>query len=163
VSFSEPSPALRQRRRGDALSTSAFAQTTAPTDFDILNFALNLEYLEAQFYSFAVFNQGLPADLLSGTGTRGEATGGRAVNFTDPIVRQYAVEIAQDERAHVRFLRTALGSHGGRAARDDISAGPNGPFRTRPGRRSDRGRTDVRSVRDDEAFCSVPSSSRTSA
>ena len=111
-----------------ALSSSAFAQTTAPTDFDILNFALNLEYLEAQFYSFAVFNQGLPSDLLSGTGTRGEATGGRAVNFTDPIVRQYAVEIAQDELAHVRFLRTALGSMAVAQPAIDISAGPNGPF-----------------------------------
>jgi hypothetical protein len=111
-----------------ALSSSAYAQTTAPTDADILNFALNLEYLEAQFYSFAVFGQGLPADLLSGTGTRGEATGGRAVNFTDPIVRQYAVEIAQDERAHVRFLRTALGAAAVAQPAIDISAGPTGPF-----------------------------------
>jgi hypothetical protein len=111
-----------------ALTGTAFAQTAAPTDADILNFALNLEYLEAQFYTFAVFGQGLPADLLSGTGTRGDATGGRAVNFTDPIVRQYAVEIAQDERAHVRFLRTALGSAAVAQPAIDISAGPNGPF-----------------------------------
>jgi len=111
-----------------ALSTSAFAQTAAPTDADILNFALNLEYLEAQFYVQAVFGQGLPADQLSGTGTRGEATGGRLVNFTDPIVRQYAVEIAQDERNHVRFLRTALGGAAVAQPAIDISAGPNGPF-----------------------------------
>ncbi len=110
-----------------ALSSSAFAQA-APSDADILNFALNLEYLEAQFYTFAVFGQGLPSDLLSGTGTRGEATGGRAVNFTDPLVRQYAVEIAQDERAHVRFLRTALGGSAVAQPAIDLSAGPNGPF-----------------------------------
>ena len=111
-----------------SMTTAAQAQTAAPTDADILNFALNLEYLEAQFYLFAVFNQGLPSGSLSGTGTRGEVTGGRQVNFTDPIVRQYAVEIAQDERAHVDFLRTALGVAAVAQPAIDISAGPTGPF-----------------------------------
>ena len=111
-----------------ALNSQAQAQTTAPNDFDILNFALNLEYLEAQFYLFAVRGSGLPSSSLSGTGTRGEATGGRQVNFTDPIVRQYAIEIAQDELAHVNFLRTALGSNAVAQPAIDISAGPNGPF-----------------------------------
>jgi hypothetical protein len=108
-------------------STPALAQT-APSDADVLNFALNLEYLEAQFYTFAVSGAGLPSGILGGTGTRGEATGGRRVNFTDPVVRQYAVEIAQDERAHVEFLRTALGSSAVAQPRIDISADPNGPF-----------------------------------
>ena len=80
------------------------------TDADVLNFALNLEYLEAQFYSFAAFGTGLPASQLSGTGTQGGVTGGRQVAFTDPLVRQYAREIANDEIAHVAFLRTALGA-----------------------------------------------------
>ena len=110
------------------LSHTAQAQTAAPTDADILNFALNLEYLEAQFYLFAVTGQGLPSGSLNGTGARGEATGGRRVNFTDPIVRQYAVEIAQDERAHVDFLRMQLGGAAVAQPAIDISAGPNGPF-----------------------------------
>ena len=108
-------------------STPAFGQT-APTDADVLNFALNLEYLEAQFYTFAVFGTGLPASILGGTGTPGSVTGGRRVNFTDPVVRQYAVEIAQDERAHVEFLRLAIGSSAVAQPAIDISSDPNGAF-----------------------------------
>jgi hypothetical protein len=104
--------------------------TTGPqiSDQSILNFALNLEYLEAQFYAFAAFGAGLPANLLTGAGTQGEVTGGRRVNFTDPIVRRYAIEIAQDERAHVAFLRQALGSSAVAQPPIDISSGPDGPF-----------------------------------
>ncbi|MGI8943829.1 MAG: ferritin-like domain-containing protein [Qipengyuania sp.] len=102
--------------------------TTAIGDADILNFALNLEYLEAQFYFQAAFGEGLPANILGGVGTQGGVTGGRKVNFTDPLIAQYAREIARDEIAHVRFLRTALGSAAVAQPPIDISSGPNGPF-----------------------------------
>ena len=107
----------------------AFGQTAAPTDADILNFALNLEYLEAQFYSYAATGSGLPNSLLTGTGTQGAVIGGRKVNFTDPVVSQYAQEIAQDEVAHVTFLRQQLGSSA--VAQPAIDVGgtdPNGAF-----------------------------------
>jgi hypothetical protein len=109
-------------------SPSPAPPTAGVTDADVLNFALNLEYLEAQFYSFAVFGTGLANDQLTGTGVQGAATGGRRVNFTDPLVRRYAVEIAQDEIAHVRFLRQAIGSSAVAQPPIDISADPNGPF-----------------------------------
>ena len=93
-----------------ALSYSSAASAQAVTDADVLNFALNLEYLEAQFYSYAATGNGLPNSMLTGTGTQGAVIGGRRVNFTDRIVAEYAKEIAADEIAHVNFLRTALGT-----------------------------------------------------
>ncbi|MBD8679591.1 ferritin-like domain-containing protein [Sphingomonas sp. CFBP 13720] len=91
-------------------TVSPTATPTPATDADVLNFALNLEYLEAQFYSFATTGASLPNDLLTGTGAQGAATGGQQVTFDDPLVGQYAREIAADERAHVAFLRSAIGA-----------------------------------------------------
>ncbi len=110
-----------------ARSDMAAAQT-APTDADVLNFALNLEYLEAQFYYFAAFGTGLPNSILTGTGTQGAVTGGRQVTFSDSLVGQYAREIAADERAHVEFLRTALGTAAVAQPAIDISASATGAF-----------------------------------
>ena len=109
-----------------AISTAADA--AAVTDADILNFALNLEYLEAQFYHYAVFGTGLPADILTGTGTQGAVIGGRQVNFTDPVIAAYAKEIATDEINHVTFLRSQLGSSTVSQPAIDVGTDPNGAF-----------------------------------
>ncbi|HEY6499028.1 MAG TPA: ferritin-like domain-containing protein [Streptosporangiaceae bacterium] len=96
---------------GGVEATSASASTnSAISDSAILNFALNLEYLEAEFYSHAVYGWGLPSSLTSGKGQRGRVEGGHAVPFKSSSIRQFATEIAKDEYEHVAFLRKALGS-----------------------------------------------------
>jgi hypothetical protein len=113
---------------GGAFAFASAAEAQAVTDNDVLNFALNLEYLEANFYSYAAFGTPIAANLTTGTGTLGAATGGRLVNFTDPVVRQYANEIAQDEIAHVAFLRSALTSAATAQPAIDVGIAPNGAF-----------------------------------
>jgi hypothetical protein len=94
--------------------------TETITEIDILNFALNLEYLEAEFYTYAVEGKSITS---FGIGIDGKATGenpasggktsgGTQVIFDNNEIfsRDIAAEIGSDERAHVVLLRNALGS-----------------------------------------------------
>lgn len=83
-----------------------------PSDAAVLQFALNLEYLEAEFYLLGTTGMGLPADLIGDNPGAVSTTGTGPVSFTDNVTRNYAFEIAADERDHVRFLRAALGQAG---------------------------------------------------
>lgn len=93
----------------EAHGAPANPMESGPSDASILNFALNLEYLEAEFYLRAT-GSALPDDMTTGTGTRGDVSGGRPVQFQNQVIAKAAAEIAADERAHVAFLRGALGS-----------------------------------------------------
>ena len=85
------------------------------TDVDILQFALNLEYLEAEFYTMARMGKSI-AEMgigITGSGTTGATTGGKQVTFIEgSTLARSADEIGADERAHVQLLRGALTAAG---------------------------------------------------
>jgi hypothetical protein len=102
----------------DNSTSTAPVSAKAPTDVDYLNYALNLEYLEAEFYLRAANGQGLAAADVStpsgytGIYTQGSVTVGSAAQVAGTTAAQQAIinEIAFEEQQHVRFLRAALGS-----------------------------------------------------
>jgi hypothetical protein len=96
---------------GSSSSTTSPTSPTTPTtptltDSDYLNYALNLEYLEAEFYLRAATGSGLGA-ADSGNATS-KTTGGTQVPGLTMVQSEYLYEIAQNELDHVRFLRSAL-------------------------------------------------------
>lgn len=103
-------------------SISTLAQLPPPgspvklsaNDLAILNFALNLEYLEAEFYTVATTGKTISEIGIgvSGVGNEGPTLGGAKINFGNnpDFVGTTAQQIAKDEQDHVVLLRTLLGS-----------------------------------------------------
>jgi hypothetical protein len=94
----------------------AYAGTTGTADvFEVLNYALTLEYLEAEFYVTALLAPGL-------------------INAGD--VKNAIMTISKHETAHVNFLKTAITEAGGTPVAKptfDFSGGKGsgeGPFKT---------------------------------
>ena len=101
---------------GGSTPTATPTPTPTPTatvtlgDTDYLNFALNLEYLEAEFYLRAATGTGLTATDTGNATTTVIVPTTTMVPGLTASQQAYIYEIAQNELDHVRFLRSALGT-----------------------------------------------------
>jgi len=92
------------------------------TDLAVLNFALNLEYLEAEYYLYGTTGQGLEGAVVDVDGSGGEKAGrviiknNPKVKFDTNLYEDIANEIALDEQHHVIYLRLLLAQYGGAIA-----------------------------------------------
>ncbi len=106
---------------------SAEAQTS--TELSVIKFALNLEYLEAEFYTYALYGSSITSFGIGIDGSAngsnppsgGVTTGGSKVSFSNNLVftADIAAQVGSDERAHVVLLRSALG--GGTIAKPNLN------------------------------------------
>jgi hypothetical protein len=130
-----PTQSRRQSLKGLALFAGAsvvclnrptpiLAQAPSPSeikDEDIFQFALNLEYMEAEYYLHATTGKGI--DAADAGSNPGDVKGGREVNFQSKAIREFADELAQNELAHVRFYRKTLGNQAVSRPAIDFEAG----------------------------------------
>ncbi len=90
-------------------ATPARAAMATPSIVDVFNFALNLEYLEANLY-LSVSGLGLvPAALGGGAPVKGAP----GYFQTDPQTLYTTVNLSGDETRHITVLRTAITALGG--------------------------------------------------
>ena len=94
------------------------------SDEEILNFALNLEYLEAEFYAMATWGTTLVnLGVINEDDTTGPTTGGNMVkDFGASPLAFLATGLREDEIDHVIYLRSALGSSAAKKTAINLNA-----------------------------------------
>jgi hypothetical protein len=100
-----PSAYAQQKRETTGVGVSPKA--AAIDDEDIFTFALNLEYMEAEFYLRALTGKGI--DDADAGADAGRVAGGHEAQFKEKPIREFIEETAENELAHVRFYRKTLG------------------------------------------------------
>jgi len=108
---------------GGLQARTAFAQGE-PSDEDIFAFALNLEYMEAEFYKRALTGEGIEAKDAGSDA--GKVNGGHAAKFKSKAIKEFVEEVANNELAHVRFYRKTLGDKAPSRPTIDFDAGFSG-------------------------------------
>jgi len=97
---------------GKIYATRPAGRTPAGPDVDakIMTFALNLEYMEAEYYTRGAFGHSLRDHGIETGKSPGAVRGGRKVQFSTPMFQDHAEELAFNEAAHVAFYRQKLGA-----------------------------------------------------
>ncbi len=83
------------------------------SDATIFNFALNFEYLGAQYYLAALGQNPLPPSLTGASGGLSLPSGSTRVPFNSAATAGFAQQLAVDEQGHVIFIRAAIAAEGG--------------------------------------------------
>jgi len=103
------------------LSEAVAQQAVSATDIDIVNFQLNLEYLETDYYLRGAM--GMTADQALGGVQGAPVKGGRKIKFSNPVREGMIKNIAGNEMAHVRFAQAVTGSRAIKRPPIDFDAG----------------------------------------
>ncbi|KAL3678404.1 hypothetical protein R1sor_021360 [Riccia sorocarpa] len=82
--------------------------TFTETDKDLVAFALNLEYLEAEFFLFGAFGYGLDRQAPVLTAGGPPPIGGQKA-MLDPLINDLVAQMALQEVGHIRVIRQNLG------------------------------------------------------
>jgi Ferritin-like domain len=113
-----PSAHAQQKSRE---STGVGMEISSIKDEDIFTFALNLEYMEAEFYLRATSGKGI-SDADAGADAS-RVVGGHEAKFQNKAIREFVEEAAENELAHVRFYRKTLGKSAVSRPAIDFDAG----------------------------------------
>ncbi|MBA3666527.1 MAG: ferritin-like domain-containing protein [Sphingomonas sp.] len=102
------------------LNEAVAQQAESSTDVDLFNFALNLEYLETDYYLRGL---GTTVDVVFRTSFGAPVKGGRKVQFSNPVREGMIKNIAGNEVAHINFVRAITGSQASKRPPIDMDAG----------------------------------------